>query len=124
MRKIWRELENAETMGEQVSVTALLRAIAFGGGMDNAAFNKDANRLLVKRPSQDLRDFPSIILFPGGGQVTAKISLARDKAGQHLPGVIQYVNRQLVIDKTPLGVYTATLERNGQRYPVDLEKLR
>lgn len=31
---------------------------------------------------------------------------------------------QLVIDKTPAGVDTAHVERNGQKYNVDLEKLR
>lgn len=31
---------------------------------------------------------------------------------------------QLVIDKTPTGLYTARVERNGQRYNVNLDRLR
>ncbi len=82
----------------------------------------------VQRFMRDEYDFGVLVTHAGVVDTVAAILIgtaqrvesSRDVGG----GFAMAQGAQLVMDKTPLGVYTATLERNGQRYPVDLEKLR
>ncbi len=82
----------------------------------------------VQRFMRDEYDFGVLITHAGLTETVAatligtaqRVASSADIGG----GFAMAQGAQVVIDKTPRGVYTATLERNGQKYNVDLERLR
>lgn len=88
------------------------------------AATKDA----LSRFMRDEYDFGVLITHAGLTETVAATLIGTaqrvEKCADIGGGFAMAQGAQLVIDKTPTGLYIAHVERNGQRYNVDLEKLR
>ena len=82
----------------------------------------------VQRLMSDEYDFGTLVTHAGIVDTVAVILIGTaqrvESSADIGGGFAMAQGAQLVVDKTPNGVYTATLERNGQSYKVDLDKLR
>lgn len=82
----------------------------------------------VQRFMRDEYDFGVLVTHAGIVDTVAAVLIGTaqlvESSADIGGGFAMAQGAQLVLDKTPGGVYTATLERNGVKYNVDLEKLR
>jgi broad specificity phosphatase PhoE len=82
----------------------------------------------VQRFMRDEHDFGTLVTHAGIIDTAVVILIGtaqRVESSADIGGGFEMAQgAQLVIDKTPSGMYTVTLERNGQSYKVDLDKLR
>lgn len=86
-----------------------------------------ATRDAVQRLMSDSHDFGVLVTHAGIVDTVAATLIGTvqrvEKCDDIGGGFAMAQGAQLVIDKTPRGLYTAHVERNGQRYNVDLDRL-